>query len=134
MVSLSKPGNSNKSLTFLLFCRNLPGKANLINSQDYEQWPIHRSVSVTKFPRYPCSAHPSLVWRQYQDRNHTSHNIETQYCGGMRYGSSGSNPTRLNSNSVYPYIHNIVLSYPDINVLNLIVSANVYRRKGTSWE
>ena len=97
-------------------------------------YPPHLNVSVTKFPRYPCSAHPSLVWRQYQDRNHTSHNIETQYCGGMRYGSSGSNPTRLNSNSVYPYIHNIVLSYPDINVLNLIVSANVYRRKGTSWE
>ena len=30
VVSLSKPGNSSsKSLTFLLFCRNLPGKANL---------------------------------------------------------------------------------------------------------
>ena len=30
MVSLSKPSSSSgKSLTFLLFCRNLPGKANL---------------------------------------------------------------------------------------------------------
>ena len=39
LASLSKPGSS-KSLTFLIVCRNLPGKANLKNYK-YDDNTLH---------------------------------------------------------------------------------------------
>ena len=57
--------------------------------------PSHLILSVTKFPRYPCSAHPSLKTISRQESHFTQYRNSILWWDEIWEVRSGSNPTPL---------------------------------------